>query len=117
MAKARELVIPELMLTALGVDEAEINKKLQILVDRRKNQTTEEIINVERLIRDYRDLFSYEELVAMLFGIYADIAWLEDKLSALAEMSKISEDQFNKFLSEETDDPDLESLFGDFEFL
>lgn len=117
MAKARELVIPDAMLAALKIDEDEINRKIQVLVDRRKNQSEDEIINVERLISDYRELFSYEELVGMLFALYVDISWLEGKLSDLAEISKMSEDQFDDFLNKDIDDPDLESLFGDFEFL
>lgn len=108
MPKSREIVIPEELMDFLGIDEGTVNKKMQELVDRRLEYGETYDFSEEEIAKDYIDLFTKNELIAMFMHAASNAGYLEWKILQLQDMADIPIPLFEKIM--ELDLPDDDEL-------
>lgn len=105
--KAKKLKLPARVAKQLGVNVDSINQKLQKMVDKKQNQSLEEIIEGTNLIEDYKD-FTREEILALLLDAAAEAGFLRFKMELLVKEGAVDEKRFMELMtrniSEDTDD-------------
>ncbi|WZE63553.1 hypothetical protein PANI_CDS0033 [Maribacter phage Panino] len=90
MAQVRKIAIPKSLEKLLNISEEEINNKMRKLVSKRKGMSEEERFMETKLADDYIDLFSKNELIAMLIHATSSAGFLEFKLMELMDKGNLS---------------------------
>lgn len=98
MAKSRFIPVSQELEAALKITESRINERRQELIDRRANSSPEDMFNEVHIAQDHLDLFTKEELVALLLHVTSQAGFLEYKMMELQKKANIPLELFNSVL-------------------
>lgn len=103
MAKSRKIEVSEKIGKALGVNEEDLNRKLQELVDKKISRGTAGLFDEVNIAKDNFDTFTKAELVVLHLDAAVLAGFLEMKIYQIMRRLKISEQHFAKLMSEPSD--------------
>jgi len=99
MIKSKKITISLDLEVLLGIDEQEINTKMQQFVEGRKKALDSEIFLETEVAKEFMRLFSKAELCGLLMHASTNAGFLEFKLIQMAEQLNISKGLFEKIMS------------------
>ncbi len=101
MPKNRKVIIPEALQKFLNVNQDEVNAKMQEVIDRRSQLGDEEMFVETNIAKDYVELFSKEEIIAMFMHAASNAGYLEWKIMELLDKANIPLPLFQKIMADE----------------
>jgi hypothetical protein len=101
MPKNRKIVIPDDLSKFLNIDEDVVNEKMQEVVNRRAVLPDNEMFIEENIAKDYVELFTKEEMIAMFMHAASNAGYLEWKIMELLDKANIPLPLFQKIMADE----------------
>lgn len=99
MPKNRKIVIPEDLQAYLNINEDVVNAKMQEVVDRRSALPDDEMFIEANIAKDYMELFTKEEIIAMFMHAASNAGYLEWKIMELLDKANIPLPLFQKIMA------------------
>tara|TARA_R110000737_G_C14624761_1_gene494619 strand:- start:42574 stop:42960 length:387 start_codon:yes stop_codon:yes gene_type:complete len=100
MPKNRKIVIPDDLSKYLGIEEKVVNEKMQEIVNRRAAQPDNEMFIEVDIAKDYLELFTLGEMVAMFMHAASNAGYLEWKIMELLDKANIPLPLFQKIMAD-----------------
>ena len=101
MPKNRKIVIPDGLSDYLDISEDVVNEKMQEIVNRRSSLPDDKMFDEETIAKDYMELFTKEEVIAMFMHAASNAGYLEWKIMELLDKANIPLPLFQKIMAAE----------------
>ena len=101
MPKNRKIVIPDGLSDYLDINEDVVNEKMQEIVNRRSSLPDDKMFDEETIAKDYMELFTKEEVIAMFMHAASNAGYLEWKIMELLDKANIPLPLFQKIMAAE----------------
>lgn len=111
MAHARRMNISPDVEKALDISRADIQTRLEAIVQHRSTLSKEELFDPMLVIREYENAFSKDELLAMYIGVSSDAGFLDYKINVMIKRFNLPVKDVVSLFNEEMNDDEVVDLY------